>query len=72
MSISAIPSGLSGLQRASQRFEASAERIANPNSGADLTTEAVNVLSAKLNFEASTKVIKVANEMAKNTIDILA
>ena len=72
MSISAISSGLSGLQRASQRFESSAERIANPNSGADLATEAVNVLSAKLDFEAATKVIKVANDMARNTIDILA
>ena len=72
MSISAISSGLSGLQRASQRFEASAERISNPNAGADLATEAVNVLSAKLDFEASAKVIKAVDDMAKRTIDILA
>ena len=72
MSISAISSGLSGLQRASQRFETSATRIANPNSGADMATEAVNVLSAKLDFEASTTVIKAVNDMAKRTIDILA
>ena len=72
MTISALSSGLSGLQRASQRFDASAGRIANPNTGADLATETVNVLGAKLEFEASAKVIKVANEMAKSAIDILA
>ena len=72
MTISAISSGLSGLQRASQRFETSATRIANPNSGADLATEAVNVIGARLDFEASTKVIKVATDMQKSAIDILA
>lgn len=72
MSISAISSGLSGLQRASQRFEASAARIANPNSGSDMTTDLVDVLTAKLDFEASTKVIKIASDMEKSAIDILA
>jgi hypothetical protein len=72
MPISAISSSLSGLQRASQRFENSAAIIANPNSGGDLATEMVNVLTAKLDFEASTKVLTVASDMQKSAIDILA
>jgi flagellar hook protein FlgE len=72
MTTSAISSGVSGLQRATQRFETSATRIANPNLGADLAEELVNVLTAKLDFEASTKVIKVASDMQKSAIDILA
>jgi flagellar hook protein FlgE len=72
MTTSAISSGVSGLQRATQRFETSAARIANPNSGGDLAEELVNVLTAKLDFEASTKVIKVASDMQKSAIDILA
>jgi flagellar hook protein FlgE len=72
MTISAMSSGLSGLQRATQKFETGAARIANPNSGADLATELVNVLTAKLDFEASTKIIKVASDMQKSAIDILA
>jgi flagellar hook protein FlgE len=72
MTISAMSSGLSGLQRATQKFETSAARIANPNSVGDLAAEIVNVLTAKLDFEASTKIIKVASEMQKSAIDILA
>ena len=72
MSMSAISSGLSGLQRATQKFEGSAARIANPNSGGDMAEDLVNVLTAKLEFEASTKVIKVASDMQKSAIDILA
>lgn len=73
MSISAISSGISGLQRASQRFEASAERIARPGAeGADLAADMVDVIGAKLDFEASTKVIKIASDVQKSAIDILA
>jgi len=73
MTISAISSGLSGLQNATQRFQASAARIANPaNGGADLAADLINVLTAKLDFEASTKVIKIAGDMQQSAIDILA
>ena len=72
MTISALSSGLSGLQRATQKFEASAVRIADPNSGGELTRELVNMLTAKLDFEASTKIITVATDMQKSVIDILA
>ncbi|MET3900026.1 flagellar hook protein FlgE [Devosia sp. UYZn731] len=72
MTISAMSSGLSGLQRATQKFETSAARVASPNSGADLAEELINVLTAKLDFEASTQIIKVASDMQKSAIDILA
>ncbi|HTN60417.1 MAG TPA: flagellar basal body rod C-terminal domain-containing protein [Devosia sp.] len=73
MTISALSSGVSGLQRATQRLETSAARIANPATpGADMAEDLVNVLTAKLDFEASTKVIKTASAMQKSAIDILA
>ena len=72
MTISAMSSGLAGLQRATQKFETSAARIANPTSGGDMAEDLINVLTAKLDFEASTKIIKVASDMQKSAIDILA
>ena len=73
MTISAMSSGVSGLQRATQRFETSAARIANPTAqGSDMATDMVDMLSAKFDFEASTKVIKIASDMQKSAIDILA
>lgn len=72
MTISAISSGISGLQRASQRFEASAARIANPAGTPDMAADLVDALAAKIDFEASTKVVKIASNMQKSAIDILA
>ena len=70
--ISAMSSGMAGLQRATQRLEKSAASIANPNSGGDMAEDLINVLIAKLDFEASTKIIKVASDMQKSAIDIHA
>jgi len=62
---------LSGLQAASKRFEDSAKRtVSDPT--ADLPKELVTQKTAALEFEANLKVIKTANEMTKNALDILA
>jgi flagellar basal body rod protein FlgG len=74
--ISAINIATSGMQRAADRFEASANRVARFGTGlggeVDLATEMVDVMMAKTDFEAATKVVKVADNMAGSLLDILA
>jgi flagellar basal body rod protein FlgG len=74
--ISAISIATSGMQRAADRFEASANRVARFGTGlggeVDLATEMVDVMMAKTDFEAATKVVKVADNMAGSLLDILA
>ncbi|WP_375451504.1 flagellar basal body rod C-terminal domain-containing protein [uncultured Devosia sp.] len=75
MAISAISSGIAGMQQAAARFEGSAGRIARAGTGlgeVDVTSEMVNVLQSKFEFEAATKVVRVASDMEKWAIDILA
>ena len=75
MAISAISSGISGMHRAADRFEASANRVARFGTGladVDLATEMVNVLLAKHDFAASARVVRVVSDMQKSAIDILA
>lgn len=75
MSISAIGIGTSGLQRATDRFEASASRIARFGTGletSDLATDIIDMKQAEIDFKASTKVIKVADDMLGSMLDILA
>ena len=76
MSISAINIATGGMQRAADRFEASANRVARFGTGlggeVDLTTEMVDVMMAQTDFEAATKAVKVADNMAGALLDILA
>ena len=75
MSISAISSGISGMQQAAARLETSAAKIARAGTGlgeVDIATEMVNVMLSQLDFEASTKIVKAASDMQKSAIDILA
>ncbi|HEY0032045.1 MAG TPA: flagellar basal body rod C-terminal domain-containing protein [Devosia sp.] len=75
MSMSAMSLGAAGMQRASDRFEASASRVARFGTGlgeVDLATEMVEVLEAKLAFKANATMVRKADEMAKSLIDILA
>lgn len=41
--------------------------VASPN--VDMASELVNVLTARISYEASTKTLKVANDMMKTTLD---
>lgn len=74
--ISAISIAAGGMHRAAERFEASANRVARFGTGlggeVDLATEMVDVMLAKTDFEAATKVVKVADNMAGSLLDILA
>ena len=62
---------LSGINSATQRFQASANRVVSDRN-ADLANELVTQKIAAVDFEANLKVIKTADEMMKKTLDILA
>jgi len=76
MDLSAI--ALRGLDQAQAKLEKSAARLAS--SGAlspdgdtvDLSAEVVALLSAKNAFAAGIKVLRTADEMQRQTIDLLA
>ena len=67
----AITTALSGLQSATQRFEASAKRVVS-DKNADLPTELVAQKIAAFDFQANLAVIKTADRMMKKALDILA
>ncbi len=76
MTISSIAIGASGMQRAADRFEASAARVARFGTGlggeVDLATEMVDVMMAKTDFKASATVVRAADQMTGALLDILA
>lgn len=73
MAISSISIAAGGMQRASQQLETSASRIARFGAGdVDITSEMVNVIEARNNFKANTKVVEAARDMSKALLDILA
>lgn len=75
MTISSIASGTTGMQRAADRFEASANRVARFGTGledVDLATEMVDVMMAKTDFKANAAIVRVADEMTGSLLDILA
>lgn len=76
MAISAISSGISGMHRAADRFEASANRVARFGTGlggeVDLASEMVDVMMAETDFKAATKIVRVADDMVGSLLDILA
>jgi flagellar hook protein FlgE len=71
-------SALQGLNAAETQLDQTAGRIAHSaeNSAApdsvDLSTDMVNLLTAKQQFAANLKSLEVGNEIAKHTLDILA
>jgi flagellar hook protein FlgE len=66
-----MATALSGLNSATQRFDASARRTVT-DKNADLADELVTQKVAALDFTANLKVIKTADEMIQQTLDILA
>ena len=75
MAMPAIASGVSGMQQAASRFEASANRIARSGTGlaeVDIAAEMVSVLQSKHDFAGNATVISAASDMQESAIDILA
>jgi flagellar hook protein FlgE len=74
----AISSALSGLNAAESKLDQTARRLSQigavdnvPTDSVDLASEMVNLMTAKLQFQANLKSLEAGNEMAKHTIDIL-
>jgi flagellar hook protein FlgE len=73
MSVSSI--ALNGLNQAQATLENVEKRIsgaAGRGDAVDLSTDAVNLIQAKSDFEANIKVLEVADELNKSAIDLLA
>ncbi|HEY3825351.1 MAG TPA: flagellar basal body rod C-terminal domain-containing protein [Bryobacteraceae bacterium] len=73
MSVSGI--ALNGLNQAQATLENAAKRIsgsAGRGDSVDLSTDAVDLIQAKSDFEANIRVLKVADEMNKSAIDLVA
>ena len=68
--VSAIAS--SSMMTAAARLETSAAKIADPNSGADLSTEAANQIQARLDFTANAMVLRSDLKMSGMLIDMMA
>ena len=68
--VSAIAS--SGLMNAATRLASSAAKVADPNSGADLSTEAVKQIEARLDFSANALVLRADSKMTGTLLDMLA
>jgi flagellar hook protein FlgE len=64
-----------GMFAASKKFEASAFRTArmgDPNAQVDLVAETVEQIEAKHAFSANAQVIRTADEMVGDLLDIIA
>ena len=73
MDISAI--ALGGLNQAQGNFEKAARRIASGGAASgdatDLASDTVSLISARNDFAANIKTLKVADEMQRTTLDLL-
>ncbi|HDY86278.1 hypothetical protein LCGC14_0519760 [marine sediment metagenome] len=68
--IPAFQSAITGIQTGMQSLNQNASKIANAQSTGDLTTPLVNMLSDKLQVQASSKVIETSRDMIGSILDI--
>jgi hypothetical protein len=76
-SMIALDTALQGVQNAETSFDSAARRISQepapqPQDTASLSDNAVALVQSKNGFEANTKVARVADEMTKATLSMLA
>ena len=62
----------SGMLNAAARLQTSAAKITDPSSGADLSTEAVNQIEARIDFAANALVLHADHQMTGALLDVLA
>ena len=73
MNVSGI--ALNGLNQALGNFESTAKRISlagSQSDSADLSTDAVSLIQSTEDFATNIKLLKVADELEKSAIDLLA
>tara|TARA_R110002050_G_scaffold9504_1_gene33081 strand:+ start:220172 stop:220393 length:222 start_codon:yes stop_codon:yes gene_type:complete len=68
--IPAFQSALTGIQTGMQSLNQNANKIANAQSAGDLTEPLVNMMSDKLQVQASSKVIETSSAMIGSILDI--
>ena len=71
--IPAFQSGLNGIHKGTQSLNNNAAKLASAEtfqSGADITKPLVNMISDKLQVQASAKVIETSNAMLGSILDI--
>jgi flagellar hook protein FlgE len=68
--MNAIGIALQGLGFANRQVEQSAAKIANPQEGADLTEEIVNMKVAETSYKANLAVVKTTDEMSDELLHI--
>ena len=70
-----LPAALAGMSQAEARAGRAAARIASSEApsgdAADLSGEMVNLLQARTDFEANTRLARVAGEMSRQLLDVL-
>jgi flagellar basal body rod protein FlgC len=68
--IPALSSALDGMSRAETQFNKAARDIARaPVDTVDLSAAMVSLLESRNNFEANTKVFKIADDMSKTLLN---
>jgi flagellar hook protein FlgE len=69
----AISAAIGGLDQAARLLNQTASRLAeSPQDQVSLSDEAVSLLQAKNSYQANLNSIKVADEMQKSTLNLLA
>lgn len=68
--IPAFQSGLTGIQTGMQSLNQHATKIANAQSTGDLTAPLVNMMSDKLQVQASSKVVEASSDMIGSILDL--
>ena len=71
-----LGAALGGMQNAQSKFEKAAERIAGastqPTDSVDLSTDMVEMLAARNQYQSNARVIQTSDDMQKKLLNILA
>lgn len=68
--MNAIGSALQGLEFATKQVTESANKIANPQEGADMAEEIVNMKIGEANYKANLATLRTAEEMSDELLHI--
>jgi flagellar basal body rod protein FlgG len=71
-----LGAALGGMQDAQSKFEKAADRIAGastqPTDSVDLSTDMVEMLAARNQYQSNARVIQTSDDMQKKLLNILA
>lgn len=70
--LGAIEQATRGITAGFERLDAAANRIAHDGAGGDLPNNMVSLVQAKLEVRANLAVVRTADDMIGNLLDVLA